>query len=247
MPEPNTRRRSPAAQNYLKKLQWDEGEEKTPKDLYYGGTGYGPGTRPDMSNSQFFIDAIKAAGTPADDPAYKKALVFVSRCQNLKSEFNDQPWAAKTNDGSFIYVLGAPKGKKAKEDDPRPGSGGMTAAGLKCLILCGASKEDLRVKKAVDWFAKNYCVEINPGADMVGYYYYLATFAKCMTAMEIDEFVDAKGVKHNWRTDLLATLASKQRKDGSWINETVGFQEGNPDLCTSFALITLSYARPKTK
>ena len=30
--------------------------------------------------------------------------MFVSRCQNLKSEFNDQPWAGKVNDGGFIYT-----------------------------------------------------------------------------------------------------------------------------------------------
>ncbi len=78
-------------------------------------------------------------------------------------------------------------------------------------------------------------------------YYYLATFAKCMTALEIDEFVDAKGVKHDGRAEGLATFSSKQRKDGSWANEAIGFQEGNPDLCTAFPLITLSYARPKAK
>ena len=43
-------------------------------------------------------------GLPADDPGMQKAMVFVSRCQNLKSEFNDQPWAGKVNDGGFIYT-----------------------------------------------------------------------------------------------------------------------------------------------
>ena len=52
---------------------------------------------------------------PKDDPAFKKALVFVSRCQNLKSEHNDQPWAGKINDGSFIYT--AADGGETKVDD----------------------------------------------------------------------------------------------------------------------------------
>ena len=93
-----------AAQAFLKGLQWDEGEKKGPDDPYYGGAGYGGSSRPDLSNTAFFIEALRDTGLPADDPALKKALAFVSRCQNRKSEFNDQPWADKVNDGGFIYT-----------------------------------------------------------------------------------------------------------------------------------------------
>ena len=95
-----------AAAAYLKKLQWDEGEGKKPADAVYGGAGYGGSSRPDLSNTQFFLDALVAAGTPKDDPAFQKALIYVSRCQNLSGEHNDQPWAGKINDGSFIYGAG---------------------------------------------------------------------------------------------------------------------------------------------
>src|SRR6516165_11943617 len=88
---------------FLKELQWDEGEQKTPADNFYGGFGYDSKNRPDLSNTQFALDALRAAGIPPSDEAYKKAMVFVSRCQNRKSEANDQPWADKINDGSFIY------------------------------------------------------------------------------------------------------------------------------------------------
>src|SRR5690348_7610834 len=91
------------AVKFLKNLQWDEGEGKGPKDDFYGGAGYDSKSRPDLSNTQFFIDSLVAAGVPKDDPALKKALLFVSRCQNLKGETNDQPWAGKIDDGSFIY------------------------------------------------------------------------------------------------------------------------------------------------
>ncbi len=91
------------ASDFLRKLQWDEGESKTDKDDYYGGAGYDSKSRPDLSNTQFFLDALAAAGAGKDDPAMKKAMVFVSRCQNLKGEHNDQPWAGQINDGSFIY------------------------------------------------------------------------------------------------------------------------------------------------
>ena len=90
-------------QAYLKDLQWDEGEKKEPSDPFYGGAGYGGRSRPDLSNTAFFLEALHDTGLPADDPALRKALAFVSRCQNLKSEFNDQPWADKVNDGGFAY------------------------------------------------------------------------------------------------------------------------------------------------
>src|SRR5262249_60391518 len=91
------------AAKFLQKLQWDEGEGKKRDSDFFGGAGYDSKSRPDLSNTQLFLDALVAAGIPKDDPAFKKALVFVSRCQNLKGEHNDQPWADKINDGSFIY------------------------------------------------------------------------------------------------------------------------------------------------
>ena len=92
-------------QEFLKSTQWDEGEEKGRDSDFYGGAGYGgQNSRPDLSNTSFMMEALRNSGLPADDPALQKALVFVSRCQNLKSEFNDRPWASKVNDGGFIYT-----------------------------------------------------------------------------------------------------------------------------------------------
>src|SRR5207249_6232891 len=138
------------AAGLLKHLQWDEEEGKTRNDDFYGGAGYDSQSRPDLSNTQFFLDALKSAGVPADDPALKKALVFVSRCQNLKGEHNDQPWAAKINDGSFIYSAAGGRQTKAEgtRDQGLSGYGSMTYAGIKSMIYCGVSKDDPRVQKA---------------------------------------------------------------------------------------------------
>src|SRR5947209_4590184 len=128
------------AAKFLKKLQWDEGEGKTRDSDFYGGAGYDSHSRPDMSNTQMFLDALVEAGIPKDDPAFKNALVFVSRCQNLKGEHNDQPWADKVNDGSFIYSAangGSTKTQdKPGDDGSLPGYGSMTYAGIKSLIYC---------------------------------------------------------------------------------------------------------------
>jgi squalene-hopene/tetraprenyl-beta-curcumene cyclase len=241
------------AAQFLRKLQWDEGEGKGQGDDFYGGAGYDSKSRPDLSNTQFFLDALVAAGVPKDDPAYKKAMVFVSRCQNLKGEHNDRPWAGKRDDGSFVYSA-AGGGATKVQDEPDaegglPGYGSMTYAGIKSLIYCGVSKDDPRIKKAYEWVRKNYTVDRNPGMPSAraewGLYYYYHTMAKCLDVLGVDEVVDAKGVKHDWRADITAALAKRQRPDGSWANEKDRWMEGDPHLVTGYALMALSYCKPK--
>jgi squalene-hopene/tetraprenyl-beta-curcumene cyclase len=238
------------AVKFLKQLQWDEGEGKSPQDDFYGGAGYDSKSRPDLSNTQFFIDALKSAGVSADDPAFRKALVFVSRCQNLQGEHNDQPWAGKINDGSFIYSA-AGGGQTKTSDDPKApltGYGSMTYAGIKSMIYCGVSKEDPRFKKAFEWITKNYTVDANPGMPKElaqrGLYYYYHTMAKSLSAMDLKEVTDADGKKHDWRKDLTDALAKRQKADGSWVNETDRWMEGDPNLVTGYALMALSYCKP---
>jgi squalene-hopene/tetraprenyl-beta-curcumene cyclase len=239
------------AVKFLKKLQWDEEHGKAQDHDFFGGAGYDSQSRPDMSNTQLFIDALKAAGVSEDDPALKKALIFVSRCQNLKGEYNNRNWAGKINDGSFIYT--AASGGVTKVDDNAdpekglPGYASMTYAGIKSLIYCGVSKDDQRVKKAFEWIQKNYSVDANAGMPQTrahwGLFYYYHTMAKCLDALGVDFVVDDKGVKHNWRADLVAALAKRQEANGSWINEK-RWMEGDPNLVTGYALMALSYCRP---
>jgi squalene-hopene/tetraprenyl-beta-curcumene cyclase len=237
------------AAEFLKKLQFDEGEGKSPKDDFYGGAGYDSKSRPDLSNTQYFLDALQAAGVSQSDPAVQRALVFVSRCQNLKSEFNDQPWAGKINDGSFIYS--SAEGGQSKTDEPGifRGYGSMTYAGVKSMIYCGVGKDDPRMKKALDWLRSHYTLQANPGMPDAlknrGLYYYYHTMAKCLSALGEDTFTDSAGVKHDWRAEITAELAKRQRADGSWINETDRWMEGDPNLVTGYALLTLAYCKPR--
>ncbi len=242
------------AVKFLKKLQWDEGEGKDPKDDFYGGAGYDSKSRPDLSNTQFFIDSLIAAGVSKDDPALKKALIFVSRCQNLKGEHNDQPWAGKIDDGSFIYSPAA-GGQTKVQDQPTadgglPGYGSMTYAGIKSMIYCGVDKKDERVTRAYEWVKKNYSVEKNPGMPDVrakwGLFYYYHTMAKTLDLMGVDEVEDAAGKKHDWRAEITAALAKLQKPDGSWVNND-HWMESDPNLITGYALMALSHCKPKQK
>jgi squalene-hopene/tetraprenyl-beta-curcumene cyclase len=78
-----------------------------------------------------------------------------------------------------------------------------------------------------------------------GLYYYYHTMAKCLDVLGEDYFVDAKGTKHDWRAELTAALAERQRKDGSWVNDNAHWMEANPHLVTGYALMTLGYCKPK--
>jgi squalene-hopene/tetraprenyl-beta-curcumene cyclase len=251
------------SQEFLKGTQTDEGEGKGQKDAAYGGLGYGgDNSRPDLSNTAFFIEALRDSGLPPDDLALRKALIFVSRCQNLKSEFNDQPQAGKVNDGGFVYNpaagseagrgRGGAQGKagggganpKASDDGPRSYAG-MTYAGLKSMIYAGLKQDDIRVKAAIDYIKKHYTLEENPGQGQRGLYYYYQTFAKAMALLGKPTLVDALGKEHNWREELVAALAKRQDASGSWVNPTDRFMEGDPHISTSFALLALANARAK--
>ena len=244
-----------SAAGFLKQLQWDEGEDKKPGDDFYGGAGYDSKSRPDLSNTQFFLDALAAAGTKADDPAFKKAQVFIGRCQNLKGEHNPAPWAAKIDDGSFVYSAAGGGSTKTTDDpldgtkDALPGYGSMTYAGVKSLIYAGVDTKDARVVAAVNWLRKNYTVDANPGMPPQlkarGLFYYYHTMAKTLDLLGEDPFADDKGVKHPWRTDLFRAVEKAQSKDGSWANPNDRWMEGDPALVTGYALMALSHCKPK--
>ena len=235
------------AEKFLRGLQWDEDEEQKPEDPGYGGAGYGSHQRPDLSNTQFLLEALKTAGAKADDPAIQKALIFVSRCQNLETEHNNTPFAAKIDDGGFYYTPAAGGTSQAGVD----ANGGlrsyasMTYAGLKSMIYAGVSKDDPRVKAALKWIQKYYSLNDNPGLGKQGLYYYYHTFAKTLSVLEIDELTDAKGASHNWRSELVATLAQQQKPNGSWINEADRWYEGDPNLVTAYALLALTHCEPR--
>jgi squalene-hopene/tetraprenyl-beta-curcumene cyclase len=239
-------------QDFLKATQIDEGEGKSRDDASYGGLGYGGGnSRPDLSNTSFFIEAMRDTGLPPDDPALRRALIFVSRCQNLQSEFNDQPWAGKVNDGGFVYNPGGGgggegRGRSSKAEDAGLRSyAGMTYAGLKSMIYAGLTQDDPRVKAAIGYIKEHYTLDENPGQGQRGLYYYYQTFAKAMALLGQPTLVDSKGREHDWRADLVAALAKRQEANGGWVNRDDRFMEGDPNIVTSYGLLALAAARSR--
>lgn len=235
------------AEKFLRGLQWDEGEGLESSDAAYGGAGYGSHERPDMSNTQFLVEALKAAGAGPDDPNVQKALKFISRAQNLESEHNTLPYAAKINDGGFYYTPAA--GGETKAEVTANGGlrsyGSMTYAGLKSMVYAGLNSDDKRVKAAFQWIQRNYTLETNPGVGLQGLFYYYHTFAKALSALGVDYVVDEAGVRHDWRKDVAGKLMELQYENGSWLNRADRWYEGDPNLVTAYSLLALSYCEPR--
>ena len=231
------------AENYLRGLQWDEGEGIESGDAFYGGGGYDSKQRPDMSNTQFLVDALKKAGVAEDDPAMQKVLVFVSRAQNLETEFNTMPFAGKVNDGGFIYTPAKGGDSKAglTENGGFQSYGSMTYAGLKSLIYAGLDRDDVRVQAATEWIRRHYTLQNNPRMGQQGLFYYFHTFAKTMAALDEHPFVTEDGERHDWKAELIQRLGQLQRANGSWINPADRWYEGDPNLVTAYSLLALSY------
>ncbi|MDX1946180.1 MAG: hypothetical protein SFU86_12345 [Pirellulaceae bacterium] len=235
------------ADAFIKATQWGGDGKTTAEAVQYGGAGYGrTGDRPDLSNTAFLVDALKAAGNEPNSEAMQRALVFVSRCQNLESPANTMPFAAKVNDGGFYYTPALGGVSQAGVDEATGGLrsyGSMTYAGLKSMIYAGVKHDDPRVKAALGWLKKNYDLDNNPGMGTAGLFYYYQTMAKALSAVGEDRLVDAKGVSHDWRKELIDELASRQRDDGSFVNDNAKWMEGDASLVSGYALLALAYAK----
>jgi squalene-hopene/tetraprenyl-beta-curcumene cyclase len=231
------------ARAFLLGIQLGEGQGYESSDPGYGGVAYSDDNlRADLSNTQTWADAIRAAeeaGLEKNSDAWKRMVVFVSRCQN-RSESNDQTWAS--NDGGATYSAWESKALEVDLPDGRKGLrsyGSMTYAFLKCMIYADVKKDDTRVKAAYEWIQKHYSLDENPEMGQQGLFYYYHTMAKALRAFGDPVLVDAKGVRHDWRKDMIEKLLSLQQPDGSWVNSKDRWWENKPVLVTAYVVLTL--------
>jgi squalene-hopene/tetraprenyl-beta-curcumene cyclase len=238
---------------WLEKSQWDQSEGLRAAQDWFGGAGYGNNGRPDLSNTQMMLDAMYDAGMSPDEPAFQKALAFISRTQNLEAT-NPTEWS--TDDGGFIYTSvgggesmaseAAGEGRKGELIDGRPRSlrsyGSMTYAGFKSMLYAGLSPDDVRVRAAYDWLRKNWTFEENPGLGQQGLYYYYHTLARALLVGQQHTITDDEGAPHNWREELIDAIVSRQREDGSWQNDADRWLEGLPVMATIYSVLALEEA-----
>lgn len=232
------------AESFVRGLQIGADGKVEKSDPHFGGVGYGGPERPDLSNTAYMIEALKALDVGDNDPAIQSALAFITRCQNLEGAGNDTQFADKVNDGGFYYAV--PTESVDEERSTANGglrsSGSMTYHGFKSLVYAGLTKDDPRAKAALGWISKNYSLIDNPGQGSAGLFYYYNTFGKALEASKLDQ-IESGNSKHDWRKDLVQELAKRQGDDGAWVNTNRQWFENDKNLCTSFALLALSHCK----
>lgn len=270
--DPKAKNAVAKAAQYLKSIQCGSGAT-LPADTvdappqvdkshpFYGGWGYGRHGRPDLSNTQWALDALHAAGVPKDDPAFQRAMVFLQRCQMVDA-VNDQSYADGSKQGGFIYSTSENKDKvgsgqtnggmiEETMDDGKKVSrlrcyGSMTYAGFKSYLYAGLTADDERVKLAKAWMCENYGLDENPGAGKNGLYYYYVTMARALAASG-DATLSLKGSnprEANWTHDMIDKLATLQQADGSFKPLDERWMENDPVLITAYSLIALRSMSP---
>jgi squalene-hopene/tetraprenyl-beta-curcumene cyclase len=254
---------------YLRERQLTEDLGWQPADKPYGGWGYSPRlprkpkpnepllplTESNLSATLSALEALQAAGAKADDPALKKAITFVRRCQN----YSDDPKQREDafDDGGFFFIYDdAARNKAGIAGKDRSGRerfasyGSMTADGLRALTLCGRPADDPRVVAARSWLEMNFRADSHPGKyaedrrhnrDAV-YFYYCCSVARALLAARLDE-LQTSGGKVRWAETLADALIRRQREDGRWSNPLVPQREDDPLVGTCLAASALAACR----
>ena len=221
-----------AAKSWLVASQWDESclwGSVNPSDyFYYGGFGYGSHSRPDLSNSQFALVALKAAHLDPLSDTWGKAILYVENCQYKYH-----------GDGGMWYT----------PDYPVWGSGStgsMTGAGVWAYRLCGVPAGDSRVQNALGWLSSNYTYTQNAAGDPgCSHYYYLWSAAKSFLVCDIKDEIgglipvdpeDTLAFYPGWYHDFSKYLVAQQQADGHW---NTGSCNGGPIIDTEYALFVL--------
>ncbi len=240
-----------------------------PDDPAFGGWGYSiePPSRPeaedptgrridaDLSSTLFAVGALRIAGIEAEDPAIRKALTFIQRCQNVVEGGRDAD--PRYDDGGFFFSPTDPVRNKAgaagldRYGRARYHSyGSATADGLRALLRCGLPADHPRVAASRGWLERHFAASSHPGTFEASreverdatYYYYAWSVAHAFRALGIAE-IRTGGRRVTWPEALSRELIRRQREDGTWINRFTASKEDDPLVATSFAAGALGLCR----
>ena len=236
-----------------------------PGDPAFGGWGYSieppskgeaclaPGSHvdADLSSTLFAIGALRIAGIPADDPAIRKAVIFIERCQNVAAS------DPRYDDGGFFFSTTDPvRNKAGTAGTDRQGRvryhsyGSATADGLRALLRCGLPKDHPRVVAARGWLEAHFSATSHPGTFEIAregdrdatYFYYAWSVAHAFRALGVAEIQsDGRGIA--WAEALSRELIRRQHEDGTWTNRYTASKEDDPLIATSFAAGALGICR----
>ena len=214
----------------------------TGDDTMAGGFGYDRISRrryADLSNTSYAMSAMaktasleefRTSGERADID-WDRALKFVENL--IEREGPDA--------GGAAYNERTPQAGTSTNAQGRVhlrAYGSMTYAAVLSMCSAKLDRGDPRVRQSLEYLAKNWTVDENPGMGSQGLYYFYDIMARALSAARVEEVGG-----HRWKRELSAKLISLQKPDGSWSNDNNRFWESDPVLCTSFAMIVLELCR----
>jgi squalene-hopene/tetraprenyl-beta-curcumene cyclase len=222
-------------------------------DVYSGGFGYDRVTKrayTDLMNTHFSVEAmrrtqdvedLRPAGEARAEIDWNKALAYVEKLQNKAGD----------DAGGFVY----------NPDDPKAGTvtntitgavtlrsyGSITYAGLLSMVYANVTRDDPRIVSAVDYSARHWTLEENPGMGSQGLYFYYNVMSRALDTARLDSIARAGAGPIAWREQVARKIMSLQRPDGTWANANNRFWENDPVLATAYALLALEYATGPAK
>ena len=226
----------------LKARTYLASSQLTGDDTMAGGFGYDKISRrryADLSNTSYALSALAKTSSLEEfrtdgkkaDIDWDKALKFV---ENLMKK--DGPEA-----GGATYNERTPQAgtvTNAAERVHLRAYGSMTYAAVLSMCSAKLDRGDPRVRQSLEYLAKYWSVEENPGMGNQGLYYFYDIMARALSAAGV-----ATVGGHDWKKELSEKVLSLQKPDGSWQNDNNRFWEADPVLCTSFAMLVLSLCR----
>lgn len=226
----------------IREFQMVETLDWSPEDIEFGGwsEALSPPRRPEgeekdrpsvanVSATLFGLGALRLSGVAPEDPAVKKALGFVEKCQNFPE------------DGGFVYSPNRFQHNKAGQ---RVSYGTATADGLRALRACGLPEDNPRVQAARKWLEDHFDATQVAGAFPEDkerrrnslYYYYCWTVAHALGRYPTEH--------KTWARELAQELIRLQSPEGHWVNPVPGMTEDEPIVATTFAVSALSLCLP---
>jgi squalene-hopene/tetraprenyl-beta-curcumene cyclase len=235
------------ARTFLAASQYAGAEE-----FHFGGFGYDNQTQreyTDLMNTHYAVEVmrrtqdvedLRPTGEARADVNWEHVLRYVGRLQAKPEDGPD-------HEGGFVYNPIDPKAGVETNASGRVvlrAYGSITYAGLMAMLYAEVPRDDPRVISAVDYAARHWTLDENPGMGSQGLYFYYNVIARALTAGRMDAVVrkDGAGGPIRWREELARKLTTLQNPDGSWANANNRFWENDPVLATSYALLALQLA-----
>jgi len=208
----------------LRAQQFTEENGWTRDDPAYGAWGMGGERRRppeaghvDLAMTRYVVEGLAADGVGASDPAMRRALVYLDRCQNP--------------DGGFFFSTVNLDTNKAGDVNGKYRSYGTTTCdGVIAMRAAGVPPNDPRILRALAWLAENHLEERAPGFDIeparMGWseglrFYYAAAIIRAMPELPV--------------------ILPPQRADGSFANSSNLVKEDDPLIATAFAVRVLCH------